>query len=41
MNVKAKIANLEAQYDAMTSKAKLKDKVALINQIRALKELEA
>lgn len=36
MSIKAKIANLEAQYAAMTSKAKLKDKVALVSAIRAL-----
>ena len=41
MTTQTKIAILEAQYNAMTSNAKLKDKVALISKIRALKELVA
>lgn len=37
MTIERKIKLLEAQYDAMTVKAKLKDKVALIAEIRDLK----
>lgn len=42
MTIERKIKLLEAQYAAMTVKARLKDKVALIAEIRELQsQLEA
>lgn len=42
MTIERKIKLLEAQYAAMTASAKLRDKVALIAQIRDLQsQLEA
>lgn len=42
MTIERKIKLLEAQYAAMTVNAKLRDKVALITQIRDLQsQLEA